>query len=328
LPLVGICTQEAIAAAAEEPPGAVMCVVQHARQDQVYAGLWERTAGGARLCSALRVLALPQLPAFLGHTTSLVLGPAAAAALQASPRLPDHVRVRTAMPTARAIARLGASRLAEADPAAHFHLRPIYVLASQAERAKQLVVTEGPQAPGLASRRPLTIRRADETDLAGIMRIENVSFSSPWPEHSMRDELTRRRDGLYLVAERQGEVLGYLGAWLYAGEAHICNVAVAPEHQRSGLAEVLLLTLIELAHAAECDLVILEHRANNQAAARLYEKLGFRYVGTRKGYYQDTGENATVVSIADLPTAARQDALRELRRRWTERHDYDLRSEV
>lgn len=41
----------------------------------------------------------------------------------------------------------------------------------------------------------------------------------------------------------------------------------------------------------------LEVRRSNMGAIRLYEKLGFRSVGIRRGYYSDTGEDAIVMML-------------------------------
>jgi ribosomal-protein-alanine N-acetyltransferase len=43
--------------------------------------------------------------------------------------------------------------------------------------------------------------------------------------------------------------------------------------------------------------VTLEVRTGNAAAIALYTKLGFEQVGLRKGYYQDTGEAARLLTL-------------------------------
>jgi ribosomal-protein-alanine N-acetyltransferase len=45
-------------------------------------------------------------------------------------------------------------------------------------------------------------------------------------------------------------------------------------------------------------LVVLEVRPTNAEALGLYESLGFRVTGRRKGYYFDTGEDALVMEAA------------------------------
>ena len=41
--------------------------------------------------------------------------------------------------------------------------------------------------------------------------------------------------------------------------------------------------------------ITLEVRVSNIAAIGLYEKYGFRSLGTRKGYYQDNNEDALIM---------------------------------
>lgn len=322
-PLVGVCTQEAIALDAATEPGTVVCVVQNARQGHLYMGIWERTRTGVRTRSGLRVVETAHLPDAVSDDVTAVVGPAAEAVLTVTDGLPGGVALRTVYPSAVAVGRLALPRVAAADPEACFTLQPIYLLASQAERMKRLSV-----APGALPRRRLVIRRASLADLPDIVRIERDSFPTPWPEKALRDEVTRHHSGLFLVAELEGAVAGYVGAWLYAGEAHVHNVAVAPALRRSGLAEIMLLVMLEEATREGCDVAMLEYRTGNDPAAGLYAKLGFERVGRRKRYYQDTGEDAIVASLPGLAAAARQQALVALRRQWDECHGYELHVEI
>lgn len=46
--------------------------------------------------------------------------------------------------------------------------------------------------------------------------------------------------------------------------------------------------------------VTLEVRESNIAAISLYEKNGFKSIGTRKGYYQDNNENALIMFTENI----------------------------
>jgi ribosomal-protein-alanine N-acetyltransferase len=46
--------------------------------------------------------------------------------------------------------------------------------------------------------------------------------------------------------------------------------------------------------------ITLEVRASNFGAQELYRNAGFRAVALRRGYYQDTGEDALIM-LRDLP---------------------------
>ena len=147
---------------------------------------------------------------------------------------------------------------------------------------------------------PLTIRRAALHDLDSIIAIEDVSFPTPWTRRAMEDELRRSGPALYIAAESHGALVAYGGAWVYVGEAHIMNVAVAPGRRRRGIGEALLLELLRRSVEGGADLAYLEVRPSNAAALGLYEKLGFEAVGQRTGYYRDTSEDAILMALFDL----------------------------
>ena len=45
----------------------------------------------------------------------------------------------------------------------------------------------------------------------------------------------------------------------------------------------------------EIKYITLEVRASNEPAIKLYEKYGFKSLGTRKGYYQNNNEDALIM---------------------------------
>jgi [ribosomal protein S18]-alanine N-acetyltransferase len=165
----------------------------------------------------------------------------------------------------------------------------------------------------------LRLRKATPGDLPAIMLIENTSFSAPWPEWSLAQELVRE-DSLYLVAERGGAVEGYAGLWVGLDEAHVGTIAVRPEARGQGVAEALMLVLLDCALASGSDLALLEYRVSNAPAARLYEKLGFQQNRIRRRYYPDNQEDAVEAILGDLRTPQRQEHLAGLAAQWETRH--------
>jgi ribosomal-protein-alanine N-acetyltransferase len=142
----------------------------------------------------------------------------------------------------------------------------------------------------------LTIRQALPTDLEAVMAIEQASFRTPWARAAVCEELSRAHGSLYLAAEVEGRLVGYTGMWVFAGEAHIMNVAVEHASRRQGTGEALLLTLLARAVEMKADFAYLECRPSNASAIALYGKLGFRPYGRRPGYYADTGEDALLMA--------------------------------
>jgi ribosomal-protein-alanine N-acetyltransferase len=177
-------------------------------------------------------------------------------------------------------------------------------------------------------RRRLVVRRAVPSDLGGIMAIENVSFPTPWSESTMRRELADTDAGTYLCADVCGRVAGYVGAWIYSGECHILNIAVSPDFRGTGLGEILMLGILDVAILKGCDNAMLEYRVGNSTAEALYLKLGFVVVGRRPNYYFDTNEDASLATLADLQTLACQASLAHLRELWEHKHEHEWALEV
>jgi ribosomal-protein-alanine N-acetyltransferase len=147
----------------------------------------------------------------------------------------------------------------------------------------------GPAAP--------LIRPGTPDDLAAVVELERRCFDDPWPAWSLAAELesdSRRRT---YMAELAGDLVGYLMAWHVADELHIVNVAVDPAARRGGVATALLAYVLGRFAAEEGRLATLEVRRGNAGAIAFYRRHGFVQTGVRRGYYQDTGEDALIMSL-------------------------------
>lgn len=138
-----------------------------------------------------------------------------------------------------------------------------------------------------------------EAHLPQIMEIEAKSHSAPWSEPSFRKELDHPHSE-FVVALKDGSVVGYAGEWILADEAHITTVAVSPDHRRQGLGRQLMEELSHRAKARGAVCSTLEVRVSNASAIELYEKLGYVRAATRKNYYPDNKEDAVVMWLYDL----------------------------
>lgn len=135
-------------------------------------------------------------------------------------------------------------------------------------------------------------------DLEDVLAIERVSFHTPWSRAAFRYELTENRVARCIVARIGDRVGGYLCLWEVGHEIHITNLAVHPTFRRQGIGRRLLEPTLEAARRRGVSLALLEVRPTNAEAIGLYESLGFRVIGRRKGYYFDTGEDALVMESA------------------------------
>ena len=132
-------------------------------------------------------------------------------------------------------------------------------------------------------------------------RIEADTFPRPWSEESFRQELSRNVAARYLVAEQDGQVIGYAGAWIILDESHVTNIAVAAPWRGRGVGRKLTETLLWYLSNLGAGYATLEVRVSNERAIRLYRALGFVSVGKRKKYYEDNGEDAYLMVCEHLP---------------------------
>ena len=150
--------------------------------------------------------------------------------------------------------------------------------------------------------RPMTKR-----DIGRVHEIEVQSFRTPWSKLSLLGEL-RNDLAHYYVAEEEGRVVGYAGMWLLFDEAHITNVAIAPEARGKRLGKYLLYGMMEAAHARGADRMTLEVRETNTVAQNLYYSFDFSKQGYRRRYYDDTGEGALLLWNDDLGATVAKNA--------------------
>src|SRR6266496_1202435 len=161
------------------------------------------------------------------------------------------------------------------------------------------------RSPGITVDEPveLEITRMRRRHLKGIMAIERQVYPRPWSPNLFLSEMSELRNRSYLVAKMGRETVGYGGIMCYGEEAHVTTIAVDPEYHRRKIGTRILYELIEEAIKMGARAVSLEVRVSNWGAQRLYGRFGFRPVGVRKNYYQETGEDALVMWADDVHTA-------------------------
>ena len=108
-------------------------------------------------------------------------------------------------------------------------------------------------------------------------------------------ELESNPRAFYIVAELDGEVVGYAGLWIIGDEGHITNVAVKPGFRNRKIGEGIFGVMIDFTSGEGIAHHTLEVRKSNVPAINLYEKFGFRTEGVRKKYYQNNGEDALIM---------------------------------
>ncbi|WP_437101386.1 ribosomal protein S18-alanine N-acetyltransferase [Streptomyces kronopolitis] len=156
-----------------------------------------------------------------------------------------------------------------------------------------------PPPDGSAARDPV-LREMRWWDLGPVLELERELFpEDAWSPGMFWSELAHARGPRagrrYLVAERDGRLLGYGGLAAVDGTGDIQTIATARDQWGSGLGSRMLTELLGAATDFECHEVLLEVRVDNLRAQRLYERFGFEPVGFRRGYYQPGNVDALVM---------------------------------
>lgn len=140
------------------------------------------------------------------------------------------------------------------------------------------------------------IRPMEEADVGAVMDIELRAYPHPWTAGIFRDCLRVGYNGWVYLGD--GQLRGYAVMSYAAGEAHLLNIAVAPDWQGLGIGRSLLRHVLRHAERIGAGEMFLEVRPSNASALALYQDMGFELIGRRKGYYPIAGgrEDAFVLA--------------------------------
>lgn len=139
----------------------------------------------------------------------------------------------------------------------------------------------------------MEILPASLRDLIPLRRIELACFpKDAWPLLDLLAVLTWP-DVVRLKAVESGQMIGFIAGDQRPSEnmAWIATIGVMPEYQRQGIGQALLVACEERLPQPRIRLCV---RASNEAAIRMYQRLGYLAMDTWHGYYNDQ-ENALVM---------------------------------
>jgi [ribosomal protein S18]-alanine N-acetyltransferase len=166
--------------------------------------------------------------------------------------------------------------------------------------------------PAPAAPAPATLRVMTTADLGSVLALEVELFGEEaWSRPMLEGELAQQPGSRhYLVAEQDGQVIGYAGLLAAGRQADVVTIAVTGARQGQGTGAALLAALLAEARRRGCAEIFLEVRVDNLRAQQLYRSRGFEQVGLRRGYYQPSGTDALVMrrSLAGQPAGAAGDA--------------------
>ena len=142
----------------------------------------------------------------------------------------------------------------------------------------------------------VNIKPMQKAEVDNIIEIEQLAYGNHhWSKDSFLSELSNDLAKYFSAFDEDGRLIAYCGMWQILEEAHITTIAVLPDYRRKHIGEALLKTIIDECYKDLVKFITLEVRVGNLSAIALYEKYGFKSLGTRKGYYQDNNEDALIM---------------------------------
>ena len=133
----------------------------------------------------------------------------------------------------------------------------------------------------------LVIDKMTLSDLAEIANNLTSDFDEFWNSSILESEI-KNPVSQYIIAKINKEIVGFAGVIDTVDQLEITNIVVRKDFRKKGIGNELLTELIKLAKENGKEKITLEVNNTNLAAIKLYEKNGFKNVGFRKKYYNNT----------------------------------------
>lgn len=141
----------------------------------------------------------------------------------------------------------------------------------------------------------IKVRFYNDADAPFIAKLEKECFSDPWSQNAIIE--AANYGTIFLVAEYQNEIVGYLGMKPVLDEGYISNVAVTGSARGKGIGSALLENLNDYAKQHGIKAISLEVRPSNAPAIALYEKFGYKQVGRRRNFYSHPTEDGLILTL-------------------------------
>lgn len=132
-------------------------------------------------------------------------------------------------------------------------------------------------------------------DFGEISDCLTTDFDDFWTANILKSEL-ENKSSIYIVAKLNSEIVGFAGIWDGIDQMHITNIVVKKSFRRKGIANLLLNELISITKDLNKSELTLEVNELNIPAQNLYLKNGFKNLGLRKNYYNNS-ENAIIMTL-------------------------------
>lgn len=141
----------------------------------------------------------------------------------------------------------------------------------------------------------LEISNMTISDFENISSILTSDFDNFWSCQTLLSELNNT-NSYYIVAKLNTKVVGFAGIWKSVDDVHITDIVVKKDFRKNGIGSLLLQKLISVAKELKFKELTLEVNSNNEPAKKLYLKFGFKELGIRKRYYNNT-DDAIIMTL-------------------------------
>jgi ribosomal-protein-alanine N-acetyltransferase len=131
-------------------------------------------------------------------------------------------------------------------------------------------------------------------DMGEVLDMEAESFEFPWSEEDFIRCL-RQRNSIGMVAEHNGQVVGFMIYEIHKTRIHLLNLAVNDQYRRRGVGSQMLAKLLAKLSSDRRSRLVLEVRETNLPAQLFFRANGFRAVAVMRAFYHDTPEDAYVM---------------------------------
>ena len=141
----------------------------------------------------------------------------------------------------------------------------------------------------------MKVRNVTIIDLPQITAIEWESFTEPWKYNTLLSELENENNH-FEVIDIGFVVVGYYIVRKTGDDCEILRMAVDRSQRRTGIADILMSSILDYAKSNSLKTIFLEVRSGNEPAKALYKKHGFEVIGTRENYYTKPVEDALIMA--------------------------------
>jgi ribosomal-protein-alanine N-acetyltransferase len=145
----------------------------------------------------------------------------------------------------------------------------------------------------------LHIEPAEAGDAERLAKLHAQGFFRGWPVADFVGFLSEKSTPAYVACDAKRRIAGFAIIRLVADESELLTIAVDPKWRGKGVGKAILDAVFADLMLSPARKMFLEVDEQNQPAIKLYKKLGFATISSRKGYYpRPDGTAATALVMS------------------------------